>query len=31
MLSVGDPEAIHVISTTPGYDFPGDAFIFEVG
>jgi hypothetical protein len=30
-LSVGDPNAIHMINTEPDYDFPGDAFIFEIG
>jgi len=30
-LLVGDPGAVHVIDIAPGYDFPGDAFIFEVG
>ena len=29
-LSVGDPSAIQSIGTAPGYDFPGDAFIFEI-
>jgi hypothetical protein len=30
-LSVGDPSAVQLINTAPGYDFPGDAFIFEIG
>jgi len=30
-LSVGDPSAVMATSTAPGYDFPGDAFIFEIG
>jgi hypothetical protein len=28
---VGDPEAVVLISTSPGYAFPGDAFIFGIG
>jgi len=30
-LIVGDPGAIELISASPGYSFPGDAFIFSVG
>ena len=30
-LIVGDPVAVELISASPGYAFPGDAFIFSVG
>lgn len=30
-LSVGDPSAVELISSSPGYSYPGDAFIFELG
>lgn len=30
-LIVGDPGAVELTSTSPGYAFPGDAFIFSVG
>lgn len=29
-LSVGDPSAVELTSSSPGYSYPGDAFVFEL-